>query len=68
MANSILKASLKWIGRGRGLPEVGMGAIFVLMVGGEGGVVSASLNNHIASENSIQFHSPVLPKIITQRK
>ena len=29
MANGLFEASLKWIGRGRGLPEVGVGAIFV---------------------------------------
>ena len=63
MANGLFKASLEWVGRGRGLPEVGMGAIFVLMVGGEGGrlLSQVGLNNQIVSENSFQFHNPVSP-------
>ena len=72
MANGIFKASFEWVGRRRGLPEEDSMQVLFEWFGGRGGgggVVSASLNNHnnhIASENSIQFHSPVLPNIITQ--
>ena len=51
---------------GAGLPKGGGMQFLFEGFGGEGGVVSASLNNHIASKKFIQFHSPVLPKIITQ--
>ena len=68
MANGIFKASLEWVGRRRGCLRWAWVQFLFEGLGGRGELSQLGINNHIASENSIQFHSPVLPKIITQRK